>query len=316
MVSVIVPIYRVEKYLERCIQSIINQNYTDLEIILVDDGSPDLCPQMCDEYAKTDSRIKVIHKENGGLSDARNRGIQEAAGEYITFVDSDDYIHPEMISGLLRNLQKVNADISVCGYNIIYDDRVEVPLKRGKMTLFSRKDAIREMMLNPKMGDFAWNKMFKRHVFDEICFPIGHTAEDIAVMYTLFQKCNQIVFDETPWYNYYQRDNSIVHGLNKSFFKDLAFFSYERYCLLKKIYPDMSENDTATVIRLMNAYSYLYPDRECKRKLKKVIKNMSNEARNLLDGRWRWKFMICKVSTDMYALVMRFGRKVKGKKMR
>ena len=115
LISIIIPIYKVEEYLDECISSVINQTYTKLEIILVDDGSPDSCPKMCDDWAKKDSRIRVIHKTNGGLSDARNAGIEVATGEYIAFVDSDDYIKPDMIAKLYAALCKEEADISACG---------------------------------------------------------------------------------------------------------------------------------------------------------------------------------------------------------
>ena len=123
LISVIVPIYKVEHYLPKCIDSIIHQTYQNLEIILVDDGSPDNCPEICDEYAKRDKRIKVVHQENGGLSAARNSGVEMANGEFLCFVDSDDYIHPKMYEILYKNLKKFKADISICDYNVVFENQ-------------------------------------------------------------------------------------------------------------------------------------------------------------------------------------------------
>ena len=122
MISVIVPIYNVEKYVNKCVGSIVNQTYTNLEIILVDDGSPDRCPEICDEWAKKDSRIKVIHKKNGGLSDARNAGMKIASGDYIAFVDSDDWIAPEMYERLLMAIKNDNSDIAACAVKMVWED--------------------------------------------------------------------------------------------------------------------------------------------------------------------------------------------------
>ena len=122
IVSIIVPVYKVENEIDRCIQSILNQTYTSIEIILVDDGSPDKCPQICDKYAKQDKRIKVIHKENGGLSDARNVGLDMAKGEYIAFIDSDDWVEDSFIEQLLTNLISTNSDISICGYTLVNEN--------------------------------------------------------------------------------------------------------------------------------------------------------------------------------------------------
>ena len=123
LISIIVPVYRVEPYLDRCVQSIVDQTYQNLEIILVDDGSPDNCPAMCDAWAAKDSRVKVIHKENGGLSDARNAGLAAAAGEYIGFVDSDDWISPDMYRLLYENMAEHGSDVSACGVEMVWEDR-------------------------------------------------------------------------------------------------------------------------------------------------------------------------------------------------
>ena len=173
-ISVIVPVYKVEPYLSRCLDSIINQTYRNLEIILVDDGSPDRCGEICDEYARQDSRIRVIHKANGGLSDARNHGIDVAIGDYIAFVDSDDYIATDMYEKMLARLELDNSDMVVCNYYRF--DEGSAPPKDGYIQLPDRvltQDEAFDFYLQIG-GDYvsAWNKLYKRTIFDDLRYPV------------------------------------------------------------------------------------------------------------------------------------------------
>lgn len=213
-ISIIVPIYNVEKYLRRCIDAILNQTISNLEIILVDDGSPDLCPQICDEYAKRDNRIVVIHQENGGLSAARNAGIKAAKGEYIGFVDSDDYISPNMYELLYDNIEHYDADIAICNFEYVDDNGNALnrpsPMKTEVLT---NKQALRK--LEEKRWTYyvtAWNKLYRRSLFDEVTFPIGKLNEDSAIMHELFHKSRQIATIDDKLYYYVQRNNSIISG--------------------------------------------------------------------------------------------------------
>ena len=142
LISVIVPVYKVEAYLDRCVQSIVDQTYTNLEIILVDDGSPDRCPQMCDEWAKRDARIRVIHKPNGGGAQARNVGLERASGEYIAFVDSDDYLLPGMYEALLCALMQTNCDIAECDYYVVNSDVFPRYETIQRLKVYTPQDAI------------------------------------------------------------------------------------------------------------------------------------------------------------------------------
>ena len=187
-ISIIVPVYKVEDYLSRCIDSLINQTYQNLEIILVDDGSPDRCGEICDEYAKFDERIKVIHKPNGGLSDARNKGLDIATGDFIIFVDSDDWIDVKTCEIVLDNAIKNKAEIVVFGVNNVYaDGRVKrfPPLQVGAI---SNSDAIKSLMYNVLqygIFNYACNKLYSRRLFDKIKFAKGRLAEDQGVTYKL-----------------------------------------------------------------------------------------------------------------------------------
>lgn len=183
-ISVIVPVYKVEPYLSRCLDSIINQTYRNLEIILVDDGSPDHCGEICDEYARQDSRIRVIHKSNGGLSDARNHGIDVATGDYIAFVDSDDYVTTDMYEKMLARLEFDNSDMVVCNYYRF--DEGSVPPEYGYINLPDRvlsKDEAFDFYLQIG-GDYvsAWNKLYKRGIFADLRYPTGKIYEDTFVI--------------------------------------------------------------------------------------------------------------------------------------
>ena len=162
LISVIVPIYNVEKYLARCVDSIVNQTYKNLEIILIDDGSPDLCPQMCDDYAEKDSRIKVVHKKNGGLSDARNAGMAVATGEYISFIDSDDYVSDDFFECLLDVMNKENSDIAECSVVKFYEDnRFDEFSDDLSVKTYDTQDAMSALIAENPFHQHVWNKLYK-----------------------------------------------------------------------------------------------------------------------------------------------------------
>ena len=207
LVSVIVPIYKVEKYLRKCIDSILEQTYRNLEIILVDDGSPDDCGRICDEYAEKDPRIKVIHKENGGLSDARNWGIEKAAGDYIAFVDSDDWIKADMIEYLLHGISEYHADIAVC--NLYYVSQYKYTVKNySEDKTYTAKDMLFELF-DDKIDNYAWNKLYKRELWSDVRYPVGKNFEDILTIYKVLEKAKNIVVLKEPKYYYLLRDDSI-----------------------------------------------------------------------------------------------------------
>lgn len=206
LISIIVPVYKVEQYLDRCLNTIVNQTYKNLEIILVDDGSPDNCPQMCDEWAKKDNRIKVIHIENDGVANARNQGIAMASGELIGFVDSDDYIEPTMFEHLYDNLIKHNSDISVCGYQINEEADVDENVKS-----ISQLDALKLICSGDYKYGMLWNKLYRKALFNGVEIPRFVCCEDLTANYYLFKKARKIVESDKKLYHYYQNENSVVH---------------------------------------------------------------------------------------------------------
>ena len=212
LISIIVPVYRVENYLRQCVDSLLAQTYQNLEIILVDDGSPDNCPTICDEYAQKDSRIQVIHKENGGLSDARNTGLDVAAGMYIGFVDSDDWVMPDMYDYLLHGILRYDAEISYCGFVNIRNDWMDYKTEESDK-VYTAETALNELFFD-RLGNFAWNKLYKAELWNGIRFPVGRTFEDILTTYKLFERANRIAILKEPKYCYRIRQGSIMHDVS------------------------------------------------------------------------------------------------------
>lgn len=180
MISIIVPIYNVEQYLPRCLDSIVNQTLQDLEIILVDDGSSDCCGEICDAYAQKDKRIIVYHTANGGLSAARNYGMARARGDYLGFVDSDDWIDPEMFEILLRQMEDNQADVSISGFKYEYPERAVVASIADEQ--YVNHDELLKALLSGNLGGVIWNKLYRKKSFKDTVFPEGHVFEDIATL--------------------------------------------------------------------------------------------------------------------------------------
>lgn len=211
LISVIVPIYKVESYLDRCIASITSQTYKNLEIILVDDGSPDRCPAICDAWAKKDSRIKVIHKQNGGLSDARNAGLVAATGDLIGFIDSDDWIEPDFFEVLFNAMEAIGAEIAECStaYTAENGKVIRVRSAASPSTL-DRIDALRRLILEDGVYQTVWNKLYRRRVIEGIPFEVGKCNEDEFWTYQVLDRIQKLATVEAPLYHYLQRDTSII----------------------------------------------------------------------------------------------------------
>ena len=211
LISVIVPIYKVEAYLNKCVQSIVDQTYADLEIILVDDGSPDTCPQMCDDWAAKDSRVKVVHKENGGLSDARNAGLSVATGEYISFIDSDDWIEPDFLQTLFDTMEQTGADIADCATRLVDEDGKELSVRGvNEDETLDTVPALVRLVKEDRVYQTVWNKLYRRTVIGDIRFEKGKYNEDDYFTYQVFDRAEKITVVARPMYNYLQRGGSIM----------------------------------------------------------------------------------------------------------
>ena len=211
LISVIVPIYKVEAYLDRCIRSIAEQTYQNLEIILVDDGSPDSCGAICDAWAEKDSRIKVIHKENGGLSDARNAGMTIASADLISFVDSDDYIEPAFLEKLHGAMTEHDADIAECGVSYVDEDgNVLRQRDVAPVQTMGKIEALRRLVLEDGVYQTVWNKLYRRQVAMGVLFAVGKYNEDEFWTWQVFDRIEKLAVVREPLYNYLQRGSSII----------------------------------------------------------------------------------------------------------
>ena len=210
-ISVIVPVYKVEAFLDRCVQSIANQSYKNLEIILVDDGSPDNCPALCDAWAEKDGRIKVIHKANGGLSDARNAGMAIATGELMGFVDSDDWITPDMYQHLRDLLDADDSDIAACGVEMVWEDGTPSRmLTRSGCCVLDQEEAMRAIIEESWLKQPVWYKLYKTALIRDIPFPVGKYHEDVFWSYQAVTRAQKVSVSAKTGYYYFQRSGSIM----------------------------------------------------------------------------------------------------------
>lgn len=260
MISIIVPIYKVEKYIRQCVDSIINQTYEDIEIILVDDGSPDNCPQICDDYAKTDSRVKVVHKENGGLMSARQAGLKAATGEYIGFVDGDDWIEPDMYEQFAAVIEKYNPDMALCEFYFAYPQKDELSSQKLSKPYFEKADMENEiyptMLFKDTFYSFGinpccWSKVFKKEILEHNLNKVTtkiRIGEDAAFVYPCLLEAENIAYVDKFLYHYRINQESMTKAydvnmedtillpydiLSKAFDKDKYNFSSQlNYYLL------------------------------------------------------------------------------------
>lgn len=244
LISVIVPVYKVEPYLDRCVQSIVDQTFRNLEIILVDDGSPDNCGAMCDAWAEKDSRIKVIHKENGGLSDARNAGMAVATGQYIAFVDSDDWIAPDYISAMLYAILSHHAQLAACDVLFVEDDASLSPkiTASPSVRICTPEQALENLIHGCGFRAVAWNKLYHRSLLQDVSFPVGRHHEDEFITYKLLARAEKLIYIEAPLYFYLQRPGSIMRTLSIKRLDALDAY-LERHELFRQHFPRLYTQD-------------------------------------------------------------------------
>ena len=251
LVSVIVPVYNVEKYVERCLQTLIRQTYQNIEIIIVDDGSPDRSGAICDEMAQHDTRIRTIHQANQGLSGARNTGIEAANGEYLVFVDSDDWVSVEMVEVLYDLLQRTDAQIAACGTEICsdsghmayYSDDLE------EIRVYTREEAMRELLDDRLIRNVTWNKLYRKELFDVVRFPVGMIFEDIATTYRTLDLTERVAYCGRPLYCYYKSEESIIRSpfSAKKFDKVTALKMRAEF--YKSHYPELAGKASETYVK-------------------------------------------------------------------
>lgn len=213
MVSIIIPVYNVYECLDYCLESVVNQTYKNLQIILVDDGSTDRSGEKCDEWAKRDNRILVFHKKNGGLSDARNFGLNYATGEYISFIDSDDFIYREFIEIILEGIIKHNSQIGVANMKTVYSyDLQNCEPSEYTINLYTAKEAMMDVLYEKIINTSACGKIFVASLLNDVRFPVGKLFEDLATIYKVIMKADRIISVNLDGYFYFQRSGSIVNS--------------------------------------------------------------------------------------------------------
>ena len=253
-ISIIVPVYNVENYLERCVESILKQTYTNFELLLVNDGSTDQSGDLCDQLALRDQRIRVIHKENGGLSAARNTGIDHASSDLIGFIDSDDYIDEDMYETLYRQLRESNADLSMCGHYDVFHQIPEKQVSEIKTWNLSSEEAIKMVMEAKVLSVTAVNKLYKKELFNHLKFEVGKIAEDAFIMIRLLDQCQKVVATNEKKYYYVHRENSITTQKFSLKFLNVIEAYEQNANIIREHYPVIA--DVATM-RLNWAYFYV-----------------------------------------------------------
>lgn len=310
IVSVIVPVYKVENELKRCVDSILNQTYKNLEVILIDDESPDQCPAICDEYAEKDKRVRVIHKKNGGLSEARNFGLDIASGAYIAFVDSDDWVETDYIETLYTNAIKEDADISIVGYTMVWETgNIRRFSEDKEYYVFDREQAIRELLVQNKYSCMVCQKLYKSYIFEDVRFPVGKVYEDVAVSLPTFTKINKAVVTGKSKYNYFQRSASIVNSkfnANKLYFldccKNIIKYSDEN----SKKYD--KEAHVFYLRALMMLVLQLYKENRCEND--RIEQQLEEEIRRQKEYIWNNSYLQLRKKIVLTMICFRFPKKI------
>ncbi len=311
-ISVIVPVYKVEPYLRRCVDSILNQTFTDFDLILVDDGSPDGCPAICDEYAKKDDRIVVIHQKNGGLSAARNAGIDWAFAnsdsKWLSFVDSDDWVHSEFLSSLYRAVTEDNVDISICYYEPIEN---ESDVTKDEYAYTTEKwDAV-ELYTDQKFRYLtvsAWNKLYSKKVFGDQRYPVGKIHEDFFVTYKLVYASSAVTVVTFPLYKYFIREQSIMHSKQsraslvglEALEEQCAFFASKS----EKAYKITFKHRISSVAYFANLAKTDEEIAEYRKPLQKELRTLLKQGRSLCDLSWYYDYHAYRTAFPMIARVI------------
>ena len=258
LVSVVIPVYNMELFLEETVRSVLASSYPAIEVILMDDGSTDGSSELCDDFARRDSRVRVLHRPNDGLSVARNAGLAVATGDYVGFVDGDDWIEADMYECLYGLLAGCDADIAACSHFRDKGERSTASHATGRTFVYSRDEALAQLAEDKRIRNYAVDKLYRRSLFEDIAFPPSRYFEDIAVMCRLFAKARAVVFREVPKYHYCVRQGSIMQGRYNPL-KEYHFFLglYEQYVFLRAECPAV-DTSVQVVRRGLHLLEHLY----------------------------------------------------------
>ena len=318
LISVIIPVYNVEKFLPKCIESVVNQTYVNIEILLIDDGSTDSSGKICDNYAKLDQRITVVHQVNEGVSGARNNGMKLIHGNYVAIIDSDDFLDLRYIEVMYDLIKKEAADIVRCGHfysneeGECFGDVIDESYLCRKV--LDKKTAMQMLIEDCEIQSFTWDKLYRRNILEGIEFPAGRYNQDIAIMHRIFDKAEKVVWTNEKLYFYRQREGSILHSRGEKLNRDQMFAYEQRIDFLQKDYPELKEQ---MVIRYVNfcIACYCWAIKENKKnmqfdifgKLKKSKKEIMKKKYG--DKKFRLKvfFSTCRLFPLVYIGVKRWS---------
>ncbi len=312
-ISVIVPCYNVQEYIEKCLQSLADQTYKNLEVIVVNDGSTDTTRDIIGKFCEGRENFIVVDKQNGGLSSARNEGFKYATGELIGFVDSDDFVDVDMYEHLYNNMIKEGADLSICG-KYRYENDIAAPMqKEGIYLSMTGEQALKTLLMGNPYQNEAWDKLYKRELFDDLRFPVGKQYEDSAIMYKIMFACNKVVYDSTPKYYYLIRGNSIT-GTNFSP-KRMDYFEAGKKCLdfVKENCPTLTEY---AAFRYVSIGLFLARDiilsksHEFDGYLKEIIAEVKNYSKiagksGLFTQKQKVQLALLSINTSLYKMAVR-----------
>ena len=315
-ISVIIPVYNVESYIRKCLDSVVSQTMNDLEIILVDDGTKDNSGEICEEYANKDTRIRVIHKKNGGLSDARNAGMPHVTGKYVIFIDSDDYIESDMLEYMYRNIEKSGADFSTCGVYDVYGDHI-VAQKYEEEELVSAEKAFSYILQGTNIKGAIWNKLFRRSVIEGLEFPVGKTFEDVFYTCELMKRVNKVYVGTEPKYYYIHRENSITTKPYTLADNAIIEGYAKTYKVVREHFPELKKEAEFRVlwssffvfdkILLSPDYKNIKQYTELKKKLRKNVKNIVHNP--YFQKSRKLAAMVLAVSVSGYRTLMIWNQK-------
>lgn len=271
LISIIVPVYNDKDYLHRCINSVLKQTYSNFELILVVDGATDGSLEICKNFQKKDSRIIVHYKNNEGTAMARNKGIELAKGDYVTFIDTDDYVSPLFLETLIKGIITTNAEISIVSLEYVNEKETNSTqnISEQEYIILDKEEAFRNLFNDDLYGNYVWNKLFKIELFKSIRFKKVKKIEDLAVMYLIFDKAKKICFNSSKLYFYVQRNSSQLHKKSFDIFETKLTVMSERFEYIKERYPNIMENYVDYAKAILECYPYIYLKKELRLKCKK-----------------------------------------------
>lgn len=309
LVSVIIPVYNMQDYLRRCLDSIINQTLKEIEIIIVNDGSTDSSKKICEEYCEKDSRVILINKENGGVAAARNIGIQNAHAEYLMFLDSDDWVTPDFCESAYRAAVGNKADLVLFDfYNVNSKKRTYPGRPTVEMGMLSKEQAMDYVFSG--IGSFAWNKLYKAELFDDICFPEGRSYEDIGIIHLIIDKAQKIYCLKIPLYYYFYRDNSIANKENKRSLADNVRMSSAQMDFLEEHAYHALDYSRMRVIVVSMRYLIKFDtndDNELKKMIDSNIKKMGIKEWKHLGGKTKILFIIYRICPSLFNIICKIA---------